>query len=130
MFVCAKRYLHYFRKMELVELLRFALLYAILVCKEDETTVKCRKALLHYTDELRSLQTGESNVRQKIWNERHALKFAHQVADGMVSFVCFFIHNNPQSYLSRHGFVHRDLAARNVLVKEDIAKVIVKREIY
>ena len=65
----------------------------------------------------------------KIWNERQALKFAHQVADGMVS-VCFVsVYFNSQAYLSRRGFVHRDLAARNVLVKEDIAKVIVKREI-
>ena len=36
---------------------------------------------------------------------------------------------NSQAYLSHRGFVHRDLAARNVLVKEDVAKVIVKIEI-
>ena len=32
-----------------------------------------------------------------------------------------------KAYLSHHGFVHRDLAARNVLVKKDVAKVLVKK---
>ena len=66
---------------------------------------------------------------QKIWNERQVLKFAHQIGNGMVRFVFLRIYNNPQSYLSHRGFVHRDLAARNVLIKEDIAKVVVKRGI-
>ena len=43
-----------------------------------------RHSLIHYTNELLCLQTGESDVWQKIWNERQALKFAHQVANGMV----------------------------------------------
>ena len=74
-----------------------------------------------------SLQTGESDVWQRIWNERQALKFAHQVADGMVSACFCFVHFNSQAYLSHRGFVHRDLAARNVLVKNDVAKVRVKK---
>ena len=32
-----------------------------------------------------ALQTSESDVWHAIWNERQALKFAHQIADGMVS---------------------------------------------
>ena len=85
--------------------------------------IKC-SSLIH---ELLSLQTNKSDAWYTIWNERQALKFAHQVADGMVRLCFSFVHFNSQVYLSHRGFVHRDLAARNVLVKNDVAKVRVKK---
>ena len=80
--------------------------------------------LLHYTNAFLSLQPNELGTWHVIWNEWQALKFAHQIADGMVRACLCFVHFNSQVYLSHRGFVHRDLAARNVLVKEDIAKVV------
>ena len=83
-----------------------------------------REREIRYTDAFPLLQISVFDGWQEIWNEWQALRFAYQIADGMVS-VCFgFVHFNSQAYISHCGFVHRDLAARNVLVKNDIAKVL------
>ena len=79
-------------------------------------------------DEFFALQPDKPDAWYAIWNERQALKFAHQVADGMVRAWFCSVDFNSQAYLSHRGFVHRDLAARNVLVKHDVAKVVVSTE--